>query len=179
MSVSNWKHKRPKEYYPECVKMFGSPTAISNVKDGFAFWKTKGLFNEHILRDEDVKHCVPAPHHDYFYSSVKFFVPPDKVWDVLKISGSISYDGLKKLITARCGGIGANYATIFLGMLVANGDLTISEVKKSDLYQKMIRGEIIPHKEMHSIMYNLKLANNKKYKKELKYEFAPYAFKNC
>jgi hypothetical protein len=179
MSVSKWTHVRPKEYYKNCVELFGKPDAISNVKGGFAFWKTRGLFNEHILRDEDVKHCVPAPHHDYFYSSVKFYIPADKVWDVLQISGSIAYDGLKKYLTARCGGIGANYSTIYLGMLVANGELSIKEVKKTDMYQKMIRGEIIPHKEMHSIMYQLKRENNKKYEKEIKYEFATYAFKNC
>ena len=93
--------------------------------------ENKGLFDEHILRDEDVKHCVPRNHHDYFYSSVKFFVPKkNKVFDVLKISGSLNYDGLKKLLTARCGGIGANYATLYLAMMVANGKLSISQVKK-------------------------------------------------
>jgi hypothetical protein len=175
----DWKYSRPKKYYDECIKMFGQPTAISTKKYGFAFWKTKGLFTEHILRDEDVKHCVPAPHHDYFYSSVKFFVPPEKVWDVLKISGSISYDGLKKNLTARCGGIGANYATIFLGMLVANGFLSINEVKKGDMYKKLIREEIMSHDEMRKLMIEMKRENNKKYKKQLKYEFAPYAFKHC
>ena len=64
------------------------PDAISVKRNGFALWLTRGLFSEHLLRDEDVKHCVPRPHHDYFYSSVKFYVPADKVCDVLKISGS-------------------------------------------------------------------------------------------
>ena len=41
MSVSNWIHTRPKNYYVECVKLFGKPDAISNKKHGFAFWKTK------------------------------------------------------------------------------------------------------------------------------------------
>ena len=101
MSVSNWQYPRPKYYYKECVKMFGKPTFVANVRHGYALWKTKGLFSEHLLIDEDVKHCVPRPHHDYFYSSVKFFLPKDKVCDVLKISGSINYDGLKKELTAR------------------------------------------------------------------------------
>lgn len=174
-----WIHRRPKEYYPKCVKMFGQPDAISREKHGFAFWKTKGLFNEHLLRDEDVKHCVPRNHHDYFYSSVKFFVPKDKVMDVLSISGSIAYDGLKKLLTARCGGIGANYATLYLGMMVANGKLSLKEVQKGDMYPKMIRGELIPHDELHTIMYKMKRENAKKYKKQLKDEFAPYAFDKC
>ncbi len=177
--VNNWHHEGPKSYYPKCVEMFGEPTAKSNKKHGFALWKTRGLFNEHILRDEDVMHCVPRPHHDYFYSSIQFFIPKDKVMDVMKITGSINYDGLKKMITARCGGIGANYATLYLGMMVAAGKLTIGEVKKGDLYPKLIRGEEMSYDEMKKKMYKMKLANRKKYAKELKQDFAPYAFTQC
>tara|TARA_Y100000816_G_scaffold274562_1_gene241953 strand:- start:584 stop:1561 length:978 start_codon:yes stop_codon:yes gene_type:complete len=175
----NWYHTKPKDYYPECVKMFGKPTALSTARHGFAYWKTKGLFDEHLLRDEDVKHCVPRPHHDYFYSSVKFFVPEDKFCDVLKVSGSLAYDGLKKLLTARCGGIGANYATIYLGMMIAQGKLTLKQVQSGDMYPKMIRGELIPHNKLHKIMYKLKKENNKKYKKQIKDDFATYAFDKC
>ena len=142
-------------------------------------WKSKGLFNEHILRDEDVKHCVPRPHHDYFYSSIKFYVPKDKLLDVLKVSGSLGYDGLKKLLTARCGGIGANYATIYLGMMIANGKLSIQQVQSDDMYPKMIRGELIPHDELHSIMYKLKRENHAKFNKHLDDDFAHYAFEKC
>ena len=95
-AISNWRNERPKSYYPECIKMFGKPTFVANVKDGYALWKTRGLFSQHLLIDEEVKHCVPRVHYDYFYSSVKFFIPKDKVCDVLKISGSLNYDGLKK-----------------------------------------------------------------------------------
>ncbi len=175
----NWSNSRPVEYYPKCIELFGQPNAVSPAKHGFAIWKTKGLFDEHILRDEDVKHCVPRPHHDYFYSSVKFYIPDNKVWDVLKISGSINYDGLKKLLTARCGGIGANYATLYLGMCVANGKLDIGEVKQADMYPRMIRGEIIPHEELHKIMYKMKQENNAKYKRELGLQYATYAYKEC
>src|SRR6056297_291408 len=177
--MNNWYHKRPKEYYPKCVKMFGKPTAKDNTRHGFAYWKTTGLFDEHILRDEDVKHCVPRPHHDYFYSSCQFYIPKHRVMDVLKISGSIMYDGLKKMMTARCGGIGANYATLYLGMMVANGDLSIDNVKKGDMYARMIQGKIIPHDQLHTIMHELKKKNNKEYKRELGLEYATYAFSKC
>jgi hypothetical protein len=126
-----------------------------------------------------VKHCVPRHHHDYFYSSVEFFVPKDKVCDVLKISGSLNYDGLKKLLTARCGGIGANYATLYLAMLVASGKMSIQKVKKDDMYPLMIGGKIMPYTQMKKKMMALKKTNHKKYHKELKLDFAPYAFKNC
>ena len=178
--VSNWYHKRPISYYPKCIELFGKPIFTANVRHGYALWKKKsGLFTQHLLIDEDVKHCVPRPHHDYFYSSIKFFVPKNKICDVLKISGSINYDGLKKELTARCGGIGANYATLYLGMLVASGLITIKKVKMNDLYPKMIRGEIMDHKEMAKKMKKLKSENKKKYSKELKLEYSTFSFYKC
>jgi hypothetical protein len=159
--------------------MFGKPTAESRARGGFALWKTRGLFAEHMLRDEDVKHCVPRPHHDFFYSSVKFYIPDDKLCDVLKVSGSLNYDGLKKLLTARCGAIGANYATLYLGMAVASGKLTIAEVKKDELYPRMISGEVMSYDKMEKEMNAMKRANHKKYAKELKAEYATYAYKKC
>lgn len=177
--MNSWYHKEPREYYKRCVEMFGKPTAESNKKGGFAFWKTKGLFHEHILRDEYVKHCVPRPHYDYFYSSIKYHVPKTKVMDVLKISGSLNYDGLKKLLTARCGGIGANYATIYLAMMVADGKMKIEEIKKKNLYPKMISNELMTREEMVKKMKEMKKKNNKKYKKVLKHPFASYAYNKC
>jgi hydroxylamine reductase (hybrid-cluster protein) len=99
--------------------------------------------------------------------------------DVLKISGSITYDGLKKLVTARCASIEANIATLYLCLLVGAGKMTIKEVKNGDLYAKHIRGEAKTHDEMRAEMRKLKQINNKKYKKEIKQEFATYAFTRC
>jgi hypothetical protein len=64
-------------------------------------------------------------------------------------------------------------------MLVASGKLTIEQVKSNDLYPKLIRGEELTHDEMKGRMYKMKLANKKKYSKELKLDFAPYAFAKC
>ena len=174
-----WYYRRPKDYYPRCIEMFGQPNAMSSKKGGFAYWKTQGLFDEHLLRDEDVLHCVPREHHDYFYSSVKFFVPKEKVMDVLSITGSIQYDGLKKLLTARCGGIGANYATLYLGMKVANGQLSIKEVKKGDMYPNLISQKDKSHDELKKEMIKMKKSNHKKYHKQLKLHYATYAFDKC
>ncbi len=177
--VSNWKHNAPKLYYEKCIKMFGEPIYTANVRYGCAKWKVKGLFTEHYLKDEFVPHCVPGNHHDFFYSTIKFHVPQNKLPDVLKISGSILYDGLKKHLTARCATIEANYATLYLGQLVAMGKLDILEVKKNNLYEKMIRGEIIPYFIMKKEMIKEKKKNHKKFKTQLSQKFSNYSFSEC
>lgn len=181
MNVNNWKNSRPKKFYPKAVKLFGKPTFIANVPNGMAYWKKSknGLFDEHYIKDQEISHCVPAKHHDYFYSSIKCYVPPKLRLSVLSISGSINYDGLTKLLTARCASIEANIATLYLGMCVANKYMNIKEVKKSGLYGKYIRGEMESHNKLRKKMYKMKKENNKKYKKEILGEFDPLAFSKC
>lgn len=188
--LSNWKYSRPVKYYPKALKLFGKPTFKANVEGGMVRWSngskatTKGnrnrkLYDEHLLIDEDVLHCVPKPHHDFFYSSIKFYIPTTRRLDVLSISGSINYDGLKKTITARCGGIGANIATLYLGMKVALGHISINEVKRAGLYSKHIRGEAKTYFEMEQEMIEMKDMNNRVYKDLLKEERDPLAFSKC
>lgn len=174
--VSLWRHKRPKKYYDECIKMFGEPTFVSNVPHGYALWRrpSQDIFVEHLLIDENVKHDIPKPHYDYFYSRIRCVVPKHKVCDVLKISGSIMYDGLKKELTARCGGIGANCSTLLLGLLVAMDCVSIDDVERHSLYPAMIRGEIIKHEEMNKEIRDLLNENYKKYKHEYKQPFSSF-----
>jgi len=177
--VSEWKYRLPRQYYSKVVELFGDPKFVANIKGGMAVWTQRGLYNEHILRDEHVNHCVPAKHVDFFYSSIKFYVPPNKLNDVLRISGSINYDGLKKMLTARCGGIGANIATLYLAMKVASGAMTIAEVKRKNLYVKHIRGEAESYNNMEKEMRVMKAKNTKKYKKQLASPRYELAFKKC
>ena len=190
LTVSEWKHTKPKEYFRTALRLFGEPTAYDNVPDGFALWKIEQpddvskitketLFDEHILRDEYVEHCVPSPHYDFFYSSIRFHVPAQRVWNVLQLTGSLNYDGLKKTLTARCGGIGANYATLYLAMKIGAGELRIQDVKSYDLYPKMIRNELITREKMRKEMVRLKKENHSMYEVELSQPFAGYAFSGC
>mgnify|MGYP000553586535 CR=1 FL=1 len=178
-SVNKWRNNRPAKFYQKAFDLLGKPNFVANVPHGMAYWKTKGLFSEHFLIDEEVYHCVPAKHHDYFYSTVKFYVPPNKLKDVLSISGSIRYDGLKKELTARCASIYANVATLFLGMSIVDGTLTIEDVKKKHMYAKHIRGEAQTYEHMRKRMNMMKRKNKEKYEKQIKAPFYGLAFKGC
>ena len=180
MSVHNWRHERPKRFYPKAIRLLGKPTFTANKPHGMAYWKkTHGLFDEHTLRDQEVPHCAPAHHHDFFYSSIRCFVPPDKRLAVLSISGSINYDGLTNLLTARCASIEANIATLYLGMCVANGVMSIEEVKRKGLYARHIRGEAETYGEMRKKMMRMKRDNHRRNKRQLDADFDPLAFSRC
>lgn len=177
--MNKWKYKKARDTYPKLVKLLGIPVFANNVPSGIVYWKKRGLYAEHMLRDEEVKHCVPVNHSDFFYSSIKFYVPPDMLKRVLSISGSINYDGLKSFVTARCGGIEANIATLYIAMCLVSGKMTIQEIKKKGLYGKYIRGEIQSHVDLQKEMIVMKKKNHTKYKKQLMEPFYELAFPHC
>jgi hypothetical protein len=175
----NWKHDKPKLFYPKAVKLFGNPLYTVNQPHGLAMWRGNNLFSHHLLMDEEVAHCQPAKHTDFFYSFVKFYVPPRHRESVLSISGSIIYDGLKKELRARCASLEANIATLFLAMNVAMDLMSIEDVKKKGLYGAYIRGEMEDHGLLYHKMVSMKNANEKKYSRELKLQYDPLAFDRC
>lgn len=139
---AGWKHPQAYEYISDFSNnYFREPDVLANVPGGIAIWYPKlsenfkiggeefpNVFSEHWARDEWVKHHCPATHHDFFYSFIKIKLDNSTNWkDVLSVSGSVSYDPLKGLLSARCGSIEANIATFYTCLQMLNGDIKIED----------------------------------------------------
>lgn len=120
----------PAERLPEVIAEFGSPDLIDPSKGGMAIWKRstlnkRGKCWERIeIVDEQIPHDVPAPHTDFLYGEYKLAIPDHLVDEVLDLSESVSYDPLKKTITARCHIMGPVKATALLAMYIATGRMS-------------------------------------------------------
>tara|TARA_A100001015_G_scaffold264243_1_gene311722 strand:- start:261 stop:944 length:684 start_codon:yes stop_codon:yes gene_type:complete len=170
----NWTHKPAKDFtifFAE--EMFRNPDILAKKPNGIAIWYPKknekitinnkkfpNIFEEHWCRDEYIGHKCPAPHHDFFYSFIKINLNDKKWQDVLSVSGSVSYDPLKRLLSARCGSLEANIATLYTCLLVNNGVHTIKEIQSKGLYGKNINST----KDFESVkkMYKYLVKNLKK-----------------
>ena len=153
-----WEHSDAKAYLKTAISKWGKPANISKQKGGYAIWNREQLkdtcFELIELRDESVPHCVPLPHRDFLYSYIKYEVTPELFSDVLSLSGSVSYDPLKKLIRARCGSQEANISTLYLATQIASGKQTIDDIQKNELYKKTIQSTIDP-KNVEMLYKNL------------------------
>ncbi len=165
--LNNWTNKQesgPVSVYSKLVAKYGKPQVLDNSAGGLCIWRENIDFHEELwLRDEYIEHVAPAPHRDYFYSFIKVYIPPEKLCDTVKISGSITYDPLKKLLRARCQSIAANLAT-FRTVFELLNDETID-------YGKNIgkKDEEIQSNEEY-VREQIKI-NNDKYKKLIKQPF--------
>ena len=137
--VSNWEHTEgeaptgtivadedgPVVVYNKLVNEIGEADVVANQPGGIAIWyidNKDGIHHSIELRDEYVPHCVPAQHYDFLISYIRVYVPPEKLNDVITVSGSVGYDGLKHLLSARCASLEANMATLTTCLKVMNNE---------------------------------------------------------
>jgi hypothetical protein len=156
-----WHNADAIAYLQIGINRWGKPAHLSKKEGGIAIWNKKQLKNTCFelieLRDESVAHCVPLPHRDFLYTFIKYDVSPNRFADVLSLSGSVSYDPLKKLLRARCGSNEANIATLYLSTEIANGNQKIEDIQKNGIYKKTILSTSAPQ-EVERI-YNSLCAN--------------------
>ena len=137
-------HPKAVERYFDVEKEFGRPSHEARGPNGLLLWNSSTLrkrghfYSQIVLRDEEVYHDKPAPHCDFLYASIPYMVPNNKIQDVLALSESVSYDALKRELTARCHFMGANVATLLLATKIATGELTLGEVIEADAYKRQI-----------------------------------------
>ena len=156
--LSKWIHQENKRIgnvkvkdgpiviYDKLVKLYGKPDILSNKPKGICIWyleDRKNDFHHSIeMRDQYVEHCVPANHHDFLYSYIKIYIPPERLEEVMKVSGSIGYDGLQKLLYARCASLEANAATLAAVIKVINNtnvDYSDHILNRYDKYSKNVK----------------------------------------
>ena len=105
-------NKEPLEILDVLKKEIGEPSIVSN-NPAYLEWNYNTDGFRHILRDENIPHCVPAPHIDFLYTFTYYYLDPLVIPIVQKISASVLIDLLKREIGARCGSTAANYATLY------------------------------------------------------------------
>jgi hypothetical protein len=183
--LSNWLHQEGYEFkknkkvkegpifmFKEIVKKYGKPDILVNKQKGLCIWyvdqKDNDVHHTIELKDQYVEHCVPAEHNDFLYSYIRVYIPPKKIKQVIAVSGSVGYDGLQKLLYARCASFEANMATLASVFLVLNSE--------DPNYVYQIKNRYASFKKNNKYVKKHLLKNQKKYKKKLNQPFYDLAF---
>ena len=182
--LSNWLHqenyhsngmkvkKGPVYVYDKIVEKYGEPDVIANQPKGICIWyieqKDGDVHHSIELKDQYVGHCVPAKHNDFLYSYIKVYVPPEKIRQVLAVSGSVGYDGLQKLLYARCASFEANMATLASVFLVLRN--------KDPNYVYQIKNRFASYENNLKFVEEQLKKNQKKYRKKINSPYYDLAF---
>lgn len=139
-----WQHKDAADYVKVLEKVYGEPDVYSDSEGGIAIWYNPvRRITEVIVRDENILHTFPMEHTDFVYASMEIKVSPKMASWLAYTSGSIIVDGLKGIVTARCGKMTKNGVTLGFVEDLINGRLD-PELGLKDEYAKRIREDEIP-----------------------------------
>ena len=124
-SLQNWEYDDSKKYAEKLIKFYGQPDDVSKER---LTWNTLNSFGkgerETYIVDESIPHSFPKPHRDYVYTVMSVKIPNEMLDTLGHVTGSIIYDGLKEEVTARCGSLYANAATLGFVRDMVNGKVT-------------------------------------------------------
>lgn len=158
-----WHNKDAANYVNKMMEKYGMPSSVDPTPGGIVIWKKNLLLNTPFdrieIRDESIPHVYPFPHNDFVYAFVNYDVAPSKFLEVTSVSGSITYDPLKKQLRARCGSMEANIATLALAIQIGEGHLSLNYVQSNELYPQYILASQDPEQvtRLHDLLaYNLK-----------------------
>ena len=139
--LDDFKHNDAKKYAETLIDTYGEP---DGVMPGELMWRElEGMKNIRV-KDESIPHNFPAKHHDYVYSSREIEVPEYFYSLFANVSGSITIDGLKNTVTARCGTLSANSVTLSFVEDVISGNAPQEFATAKEEYGKRIKNNETP-----------------------------------
>lgn len=154
----------PIAIFEAAQKKYGAPDVI---QDGVAQWGRSTLHKrghtsvERLeMRERGVQHSAVSPHQDHFFTTVRYRIPDDKVWDVLQLSDSLSYDRVLHELTSRCAGWRTNVAILLVAVRTAKGSIDVKEAPSilRKVMSKAVRNERAAEKYSERLASELKRA---------------------
>tara|TARA_Y100001935_G_scaffold193553_1_gene161641 strand:- start:4142 stop:6871 length:2730 start_codon:yes stop_codon:yes gene_type:complete len=144
-SLKNWEHDDAKGYAEKLIKEYGQPDEVTET---MLKWNKLGSFGEGEMEtyivDESIPHSFPKPHRDYVYTVMNIKVDSDMLDTLGHVTGSIIYDGLKETVTARCGSLYANAATMGFVRDMVDGKVPVEDGPAKKEYADRITKDPLP-----------------------------------
>jgi hypothetical protein len=91
------------------------------------------------IKDDGIIHhaSVNLP----FTSTIKLYIHPMKINDVLEISNLLNYDEETLLLSVNTNSIANNIALLYLAAKVNSGEISLKKIKNQDIVNKYLTGQ--------------------------------------
>ena len=131
------------------------PKSVDLSRGGEVVFRDIGQWKRIVIRDVDPIHLKPKPHVDCIHLAYSFCLSQEKVSQLHKISGSITYNSVGKMLYSGCDFVAASIGTFVIVVLFSRGDMKIDEASK--MYDRVI---IELYEEFHKSICFLDQSNS-------------------
>jgi len=151
MSVQiNWEYQSSRDDLNFLIRLWGQPDVVSGQSGGSAIWRTDTLhktklfgvpncLDEYEIRDEAIDAKFPVPRKENQYASIVIDIDPEVLQFVLNMSGSLMYDSLQGLLTARGANLADTISTLFLALRVVENPARLRSIQQKGAYNRLVR----------------------------------------
>lgn len=123
----------------DMMSKYGQPEAYGEEILG---WMNEGIWKTIHVSKEETKHSFPIEHTDMLEQCISYKVPEDKMDDLGKFDGSITFDRTQGLMCARCDMEVNNFLALNLANDIVTGKMTVEEARKryADIIKEKMNG---------------------------------------
>ena len=135
------------EDWPEASKMaikeitdkYGKPDATAPEE---LIWTNKGVWKKICIDKKETKHSFPIEHTDMMKTTIMYKVPEDKMDDLGKFDGSVTFDRTQGTMSARCDKEANNFLALNLANDIVTDKKTIEEARTAygDIIKEKMKG---------------------------------------
>ena len=136
--VSNWP-EASKMAVEEITSKYGKPDGVTADE---LFWLKKGVWQKICITKMESKHSFPIDHTDMMQTTINYDVPEDKMDDLGKFDGSVTFDRTQGTMSARCDKEGNNFLALNLANDIITGKKTVASARKAygDIVKLKMKG---------------------------------------
>ena len=136
--VSNWP-EASKMAVDEITAKYGKPDGVTADE---LFWLKKGVWKKICVTKMESKHSFPIEHTDMMQTTINYDVPEDKMDDLGKFDGSVTFDRTQGTMSARCDKEGNNFLALNLANDIITGKKTVLSARKAygDIVKLKMKG---------------------------------------
>lgn len=131
--------KASKMAVQEITGKYGKPEGITPEE---LIWWNKGIWKKICINKVEVKHSFPIEHTDMMQTSIMYKVPEDKMDDLGKFDGSVTFDRTQGTMSARCDMEANNFLALNLANDIVVGKKTVEEARTAfgDIVKEKMNG---------------------------------------
>ena len=120
--------------WPETSKMavkeitdkYGKPDATNAEEQ---VWMNKGVWKKICINKKESKHSFPIEHTDMMSSTIMYKVPVDKMDELGKFDGSVTFDRTQGTMSARCDQEANNFLALNLAHDIITDKKSVEEAR--------------------------------------------------
>ena len=127
--LKNWPQDS-QEAVQLVIDKYGEPDEAT---ESMLIWHNNGPWVKTVATRQAHEHLFPIPHIDAVEQFIRYKVPAEKMTELTRYDGSVTYRRTEGLLSARCHDEEANFLALNLAHAIITGEKTANEARQAYL----------------------------------------------